>query len=420
MERVPATNEAASGNSQDMSGRAMEGTRLGSYGGRQVSESPPVTRTRRGQGHDTGGGVADAQRSLWSGQPTRPPPPIPAPRPKPIADRACVQPSTGAGLKPGQPSPPPLPERTYANVSSYANLRPRPVPGVESTPVSEAGIEPVTRAPVAAPRLSTRSLPPTTAQPLRPPSSLSPPGGGNEAVRRAQVPQAIVQPVRQERTYANVGASARTDHEHIYEQIPPPQSTARQDARRALVTPAPRQGSAANAAVDVPGTPEIPGQMDATAQTYTELALARLEAAGVEDPEFQLVRLYRRHVRNKTHFDEQVQSAAERFQKEKQHDVYTLAAFDVADGDKFLFHQLMRPDTTEDQRRRLGDMPYARYSAAIKPFVGPTAKEYLRSFDDQPVAIHARVARDAANLARSPAEWQRAGAQPIPPDATRV
>lgn len=206
----------------------------------------------------------------------------------------------------------------------------------------------------------------------------------------------------------------------IYDEIDAHPSTPSPLPERWSLTPAAQPYSdAANPTYTGPS--EWPPRLSlGSAQGCRKRALAHLATAGVEDPELELVRLYRRHVPEMTHFDRRVQFAKERYWEEMQNNAYVLAAFDLANGDKTRFHSLVLPGRTEDQRRQVGGQPYAQYSADIKPFAGPPATEYLQSFEDQPVAIHELVFRDAVAFARAHRAGLGTSAPPLRPDATRV
>lgn len=245
---------------------------------------------------------------------------------------------------------------------------------------------------------------------------------GAEAVAgtTAKCLEPVVQPARPESSFGKVSVATEAVAEAIYEKFDPP-SLAGSPLPRQRFTPLFQSGSGATAAGQPAAYLEPLSLEKDPVQVYRRLALAQLHAAGgVEGPELELVRLYRRYVRGETHFDQQVRYAAESYEEEAQRDAYLLAIFEIAEGDKCRFRQLNQSGNTEQQRRCFGGRAYAKQAAEIKVFVGPTAKEYLASFDGQPVEIHERVYKDALASALERAMGTGAVPLPIPADATRV
>lgn len=209
--------------------------------------------------------------------------------------------------------------------------------------------------------------------------------------------------------YANVPAPASPVSAPVYQEINPLPPAVPPPRPQWSATPVSPSGSGAGDVDAATNTPKSSSQICRTGAEFSKLALAHLTAAGVDDPEFDLVRLYRRHVRGTTPFDEQVRSAAERYQEDSRVEAYLIAAFDLAKRDRALFDQLRSLGGSEEERLAIGGRTYVHYCARTKLFNGPNAALYLRSFENQPIAIHERVLADAMALARSHTGDKRPG-----------
>ena len=157
--------------------------------------------------------------------------------------------------------------------------------------------------------------------------------------------------------------------------------------------------AAAEANHDEVGRPEQ-GSLPPTShavetQASRALALDTLQAVGVANPESELVRIYRQHAPAETRLDLEVRRREEAMQQE----AYLRSAFRSSDGDRNRFSDLIQEGKTEVSRLHWGGQTYRRLCEQIEPFPRPTPEEYLRSFDDLPADVHARVHKGAIEFA---------------------
>ena len=321
--------------------------------------------------------------------------------------------AAGVTGNPRQPSlPPTIPERTYLNVGTAARRR------VEEISDDVAGAAGANR-------------PRTPDSPPLPDRSYPNPGGATGpaveepymdmaegVIRKPQ--RSSLPPTVPEHAYLNVATAAEAEEEAIYDEIDAPQATSPQQPvqwRRRPV--AQKMGGAAASDGLQPDQPLTSHRRDPV-QAYQKLALAHLQAVRIEDPELELVRLYRRHVPEETPFDRQVRLDAQRHQEAAKKHAYLKAIFEIAAGNGELFDDLSRHVEVDEERQYLGGSIYRRYAAQARPFVGPTAADYLRSFDNQPEGVHKKVYRDALEAGLSHALGTAPAPLPVPDDATRL
>ena len=312
-----------------------------------------------------------------------------------------------------QPSlPPTIPERTYLNVDTAARLR------VEEPYVEMA--EGVTRKP------QQPSLPPTEPES----TYLNVATAARRQAREIRDdvaggagpngPRARALPPVPGRPQGNPGAAADSEEEAIYDEIGAPPATFPQQPVQWRPRPvAQKMGGAADSEGLQPDQPLTSHGSDSV-QAYQRLALAHLRAVDIEDPELELVRLYRRHLPEETPFDRQVRLDAESYQEAARKHAYLQAIFEIAGGNSMFFDDLSRHVDVDEDRRYLGGSIYRRLEAQAKPFVGPTAADYLRSFENQPEGIHEKVYREALESGLSHALGTAPAPIPVPADATRL
>ncbi|MDE0062313.1 MAG: hypothetical protein OXU72_05930 [Gammaproteobacteria bacterium] len=321
--------------------------------------------------------------------------------------------AAGVTSNPRQPSlPPTIPERTYLNVDTAARLR------VEEPYMKLA--KGVTRKP------QQPSLPPTVpertylnvataanrqAQEIR--DAVASAAGPNG-------PRARALPPVPGRSQGNPGAAADAEEEAIYDEIAASPATSPQQPVQWRRRPVAQKMGGAAASDGLQPDQPLTGHSSDPVRAYQRLALAHLRAVGIEDPELELVRLYRRHLPEETPFDRQVRLDAESHQEAARKHAYLQAIFEIAAGNSMLYDDLSRHVDVDEARRYLGGRIYGRYEARAKPFVGPTAADYLRSFDNQPEGIHKRVFRDALESGLSHALGTGPAPLPLPDDATRL
>ena len=166
------------------------------------------------------------------------------------------------------------------------------------------------------------------------------------------------------------------------------------------VASARRSGKSHYEEVQLPRSDSQPAPHSASKSfDYIRLARETLKAAGVENPDAVLVKIYRQNLGRETGFDLQVRSAERRHNADTGRHAYLQAAFDISGGDQQKFHTLITAGHTEASRNLLGGQTYARYAAQIEPFVGPTPAEYLDRFSHLPQEIHEKVSKDAVAFA---------------------
>ncbi len=233
-------------------------------------------------------------------------------------------------------------------------------------------------------------------------------------------PRARALPPVPGRLQGNPGAAAEAEEEAIYDEIDAPPATSPQQPVQWRRRPVAQKIGGAAASDGLQPDQPLTSHSSDPVRAYQRLALAHLRAVGIEDPELELVRLYRRHLPEETPFDRQVRLDAESHQEAARKHAYLQAIFEIADGNSKFFDDLSRHVDVDEERRYLGGSIYRRYEARAKPFVGPTAADYLRSFDNQPEGIHKRVFRDALESGLSHALGTGPAPLPLPDDATRL
>ena len=466
MDGVSGANKTVFGNSQGTAAQATNRPQSGHHKGRQVSESreSPAVALRHGRETVGGGERAGENPGIRSRQATAVPlstsrsgtTPTPHSRQEPVYENLPTQtrpdvatsrashessaPEQRTGhplsrpLRPSSialqpsaqprgpvptprtapltPDSPPLPDRTYANLGGATG------PAVEEPYMKMA--EGVTRKP------QQPSLPPTVPEHtyLNVATGASPQaqeiredvagGAGPSGPRARALPPVPGCPL------GNPGAAAEAEEEAIYDEIDAPPATSPQQPVQWRPRPvAQKMGGAATSEGLQPDQPLTSHSSDPV-QAYQRLALAHLRAVDIEDPEFELVRLYRRYIPQETTFDRQVRLDAESHQEAARKHAYLQAIFEIAAGNSEMFNDLSRHVDVDEERRYLGGRIYGRYEAQAKPFVGPTAAEYLRSFDNQPEGVHEKVYRDALESGLSHALGTAPAPIPVPDDATRL
>ena len=233
-------------------------------------------------------------------------------------------------------------------------------------------------------------------------------------------PRARALPPVPGRPQGNPGAAAEAEEEAIYDEIDAPPATSPQQPVQWRRRPFARKMGGAAASDGLQPDQSLTSHKSDPVRAYQRLALTYLQAVGIEDPELELVRLYRRHIPGETPFDRQVRLDAQRYLEAAKKHAYLQAIFEIAAGNGEFFDDLSRHVDVDEDRQYLGGRIYRRYEAQEKPFVGPTAAEYLRSFDNQPEGIHERVFRDGLKFGLSHALGRVPAPLPLPDDATRL
>ena len=420
MHGISGTNETVFGNSQGTAAQATNRPQSGHHKGRQVSESresPAVALRHRREtagGGDRAGenpgirsrhatavpsstgrsGTTPTPRSSqepeYENVPTQTRPdvatrrasheaaapeqrtghPISRPlRPSSIALQPSAQPRRPlptprtASLTPDSP---PLPERTYANLGGATG------PAVEEPYMEMA--EGVTR------KSQQPSLPPTVPEH----TYLN---VGTEASRQAREihddvaggagpsgPRARALPPVPGRPQGNPGAAAEAEEEAIYDEIDAPPATSPQQPVQWRRRPFARKMGGAAASDGLQPDQSLTSHKSDPVRAYQRLALTYLQAVGIEDPELELVRLYRRHIPGETPFDRQVRLDADNaIWRRRKSTPICRPSLKLRPETAMFFDDLSRHVDVDEDRQYLGGRIYRRYEAQEKPFVGPTA-----------------------------------------------
>ena len=134
---------------------------------------------------------------------------------------------------------------------------------------------------------------------------------------------------------------------------------------------------------------------------YRRMAVAHLEAAGIENPLETLESLYREFLPSESEYEAEVRTFEKDYQEAMRKAAYFRAIEEAAGEDAKEFGRLYAFGADEEGRRRYGGARYAELVGKIPAYSPPSAEEYYARFDDHPPAIHEQVYRKAFDLARA-------------------